>query len=79
LTNDARTATLPRGATESTACSPPVVDARVASPPCTVAVGEGGAVGDVRVPASPKIIDVDPISCKPGGADDLVKDQPQIE
>jgi hypothetical protein len=47
--------------------------------PCTVAVGEGGAVGDVRVPASPKIIDVDPISCKPGGADDLVKDQPQIE
>jgi hypothetical protein len=29
--------------------------------------------------ASPRIIDVDPISARPAGADDdLVKDQPQI-
>jgi hypothetical protein len=32
------------------------------------------------MPASPMIIDVDPISSRPGGADDdLVKDQPRID
>jgi hypothetical protein len=40
----------------------------------------GGAVGDVGTPASPRIIDVDPISSRPAGADDdRVKDQAQID
>jgi hypothetical protein len=43
-------------------------------------MGAGGVVGDVGTPASPRIIDVDPISSRPAGADDgLVKDQPQID
>jgi hypothetical protein len=31
------------------------------------------------MPASPGIVDVDPMKSRPGGADDLVKDQPQID
>jgi hypothetical protein len=53
---------------ESRATSPPVVEA-----------GEGATVGDVGAAVSPRIIDVDPISARPAVADDLVKDQPQID
>jgi hypothetical protein len=44
-------------------------------------VGEAGgaSVGGIRATTSPMIIDVDPISVVPGGAEDLVKDQPQID
>jgi hypothetical protein len=57
-----------------------VADSRLASPARAVDAGAGGAVGDVRTPASPGIIDMDPISSRPAGADnDLVKDQPQID
>jgi hypothetical protein len=51
----------------------------VASPPRVVEAGEGTSVGDVGVTTSPRIIDVDPISVRPAGAEDLVKDQPQID
>jgi hypothetical protein len=79
LADDAWTANPPRGAAESGATSPPVVDSRVASPPHAVEAGEGASCGDVRVATSTRIIDVDPISARPAGADDLVKDQPQID
>jgi hypothetical protein len=40
----------------------------------------GGAVGDIGTPASPRIIDVDPINARPGGVDNnLVKEQAQID
>jgi hypothetical protein len=51
----------------------------VASPLRAVEAGEGASVGDVKAMTSPRIIDVDPISARPAGADDLVKDQPQID
>jgi hypothetical protein len=34
---------------------------------------------DVGVKTSPRVIDVDPISAKPAGAEDLIRDQPQID
>jgi hypothetical protein len=74
LADDTRTATPPRGAAESRATSPPVADSRVVSPPRAVEVGEGPSVGDVGAATSPRIIEVDPISARPAGADDLVKD-----
>jgi hypothetical protein len=79
LADDTRTATPPRGAAESRAASPPVVDTRVASPPRVVEVGEGTSVGDVGATTSPRIIDVNPISARPAGAEDLIRDQPQID
>jgi hypothetical protein len=80
LTDDTRKATPPTGATENRATSPPVVGLRVASPPRADDAGAGGAVGDVGTPASPRIIDVNPISSRPGGAeDDLIKDQAWID
>jgi hypothetical protein len=42
-------------------------------------VGEGTSVGDVEATTSPRIIDVDPISARPAGAEDLIRDQPQID
>jgi hypothetical protein len=78
LADDARTATLPRGAVESRATSPPVVDSKVDTPPRVVEAG-GASSGDVGATTSPTIIDVDPISAVPGGAEDLVRDQPQID
>jgi hypothetical protein len=77
--DDVRTTTPPRGATESRETSMLVADLRVASPPRAVEAGEGSTVGDVGAAASPRIIDVDRISARPTGADDLVKDQPQID
>jgi hypothetical protein len=78
LADDARTATPPRGAVESRATSPPVADSKVETPPQVAEVG-GAYAGDVEVTTSPTIIDVDPISAVPGGAEDLVRDQPQID
>jgi hypothetical protein len=76
LVDDARTTTPPQGVAESRATSSPVADSRVACPPRAVEAGEGATVGDVRAATSPRIIDVDPVSCRPAGADDLVKDHP---
>jgi hypothetical protein len=78
LSDDVRTSTLPRGAVESRATSPPVVDSRVETPPCTVEAG-GASGGDIGAMTSPRVIDVDPISAVPGGAEDLVRDHPQID
>jgi hypothetical protein len=78
LADDARTATPPRGAVKSWATSPPVVDSRVETPPRVFEAG-GGSAGDVGATTSPTIIDVDPISAVLGGAEDLVRDQPQID
>jgi hypothetical protein len=79
LADDVHTATLPRGAVESRTTSPPVADSRVATPPCVVDARGVTSVGDIRVTTSPTIFDIDPISAVPGGAEDLVKDQPQID
>jgi hypothetical protein len=78
LVDDARTATTPRGAVESRAISPPMAAARVEIPPWVVEV-EGASAGDVGATTSPMIIDVDPINAVPSGAEDLVRDQPQID
>jgi hypothetical protein len=64
LTDDARTATSPPGAAEKRAISPPVVNSGVASPSRAGDAGAGGVVGDVGMPASPRIIDVDPIGSR---------------
>jgi hypothetical protein len=73
LADDARTATPPRGAVESRATSPPVVATRVEAPPHTADAGSASA-GDVAATTSPTIINADPISVVPGGAEDLVRD-----
>jgi hypothetical protein len=78
LADDAQTATPPRGAAESMVASPPVENTWVASPPRVVEAGEGTSVGDVGATTSPKIINVDPISARPAGAEYLIKDEPQI-
>jgi hypothetical protein len=78
LTDDARTATPPRGEVESRATSLPMAGSGVESLPCAVEVG-GAYGGDVRATTSPTIVDIDPISAVPGGAKELVRDQPQID
>jgi hypothetical protein len=78
LADNARTATLPRGAAKGRATSPPVADARVDTPLHTTDAG-GASAGDVVATASPAVIDVDPISAVASGADDLVREQPQID
>jgi hypothetical protein len=78
LADDARIATPPRGAVESRATSPPVAAARLETPPRTADAG-GASAGDIGAMTSPTIIDVDPISAVPGGVEDLVRDQPQID
>jgi hypothetical protein len=40
---------------------------------------QGASAGDVGAIASQTIIDADPISVFPSGAEDLVRDQPQID
>jgi hypothetical protein len=85
LADDARTATPPRGAVETVVTSPPVASTRVEIPPrAAEAVGAsagdiGASARDVGATTSPTIIDVDPIRAVPGGAEDLVRDQPQID
>jgi hypothetical protein len=39
----------------------------------------GASAGDVGATTSPMIIDADPISAVPDEAEDLVRDQPQID
>jgi hypothetical protein len=48
------------------------------SPPRT-AEGVRTSAGDVGVTTSPTIIEIDPIRSVPGGDEDLVEDQPQID
>jgi hypothetical protein len=78
LADDACTATPTRGAVESRATSPPVAAATLETPSRTADAG-GACSGDVGATTSPTIIDVDPISAVPSGAEDLVRDQPQID
>jgi hypothetical protein len=78
LADDARTAALPQGVVENVVTLPPVVDARVGTPP-RVAVVVGTSAGDVGATTSPTIIDTDPIKTVPCGGEDLVGDQPQID
>jgi hypothetical protein len=79
LADDTHIATPPWGAVESRATSPPVVDARVETPPRVADAGDATSTGDVEATTSPTIIDVDPISARPAGAEGLVRDQPQID
>jgi hypothetical protein len=78
LEDDARTITPPRGAVENVVTSPPMADTRVDTPP-RAAEAVGASTGDVGTTTSTTIIDVDPIRAVPGGAEDLVRDQPQID
>jgi hypothetical protein len=78
LVHDARTATPPWGAAEGKVTSPPVADPVVNTPPRAADAG-GASAGDVGAMTSPAVIDVNPISVVPGGAEDLVRDQPQID
>jgi hypothetical protein len=55
-----------------------VSDARVGTPPRAADAG-GASSRDVGATASPTIIDADHISAVPGGAEDLVRDHPQID
>jgi hypothetical protein len=76
LPDDAWTASPLRGEAKSRAASPPVADSRVESPPRAVEAGGGASAGDVGETTSPRVIDVDPISARPVGVEDLIKDQP---
>jgi hypothetical protein len=59
---------------------PSDADSRTATPPPAADAGAQGVVGDVGTSSSPWVIDVDPISVMPGGAEeDLVRDQAQID
>jgi hypothetical protein len=80
LVDDARTATPPPATDERVATPPPTADSRTVTPLRGDEAGAGGALGDVGTSASPRIINVDPISARPGGVDeDLVRDQAQID
>jgi hypothetical protein len=78
LADDVCTATPPLGAVESRVTSLLVADSRVDAPPHAGEVG-GASAGAVGATTSPRVIDVDPINARPTGAEDLVKDQPQID
>jgi hypothetical protein len=51
----------------------------VEAPPRIADAAGATSTGDVRPTTSPTIIDIDPISAGPVGAEDLVRDQPQID
>jgi hypothetical protein len=75
LADDTGTATLAPAAGERRTTPPPVANPGTGSPPHAGDVGAGGAVGDIGTSTYKRIIDVDPISTRPAGADDnLVKD-----
>jgi hypothetical protein len=76
--DDAHTTTPPRGVAKGVATSPLVTDMRAGSPLRT-AEGVGTSAGEVGAMTSPTIIDVDPIRTVPGGTEDVVGDQPQID
>jgi hypothetical protein len=77
LADDARTATPPRGAAESRETSPLVADSNVEIPPRAIEVVGASSIGDVGETTPPGVIDVDLINTQP--AEDLVRDQPQID
>jgi hypothetical protein len=79
LSSDERTATPPRGVVESRVTSLPVAAARVETPPRAADEAGGASAGGVRATTSPTVIDVNPIGAVPGGAEDLVRDQLQID
>jgi hypothetical protein len=80
LADDVGTATPPLATGERVATPPVATDSRTATTPRGGEAGEGGALGDVGTPASPRIIDVDPISARPSGVEeDLVRDLAQID
>jgi hypothetical protein len=85
LADDVCTATPPWGAVETVVTSPPVAGTTVETPPRVAEVvgasaGDVGVTtGDAGVTTSPTIIDVDPIRAVSGRAEDLVRDQPQID
>jgi hypothetical protein len=79
LADDVCTPTPPRVAVESRATSPPVMVVRVETPPRTVDEAGGASARGAGATTSPTVIDVDPISAVPGGAEHLVRDQPQID
>jgi hypothetical protein len=79
LVDDAQTASPPQEAVGSRAASPPVPDSRVESPPHTAEAGGVTSAGDIGEVTPPRVIDVDPISARPAGAEDLARDQPQID
>jgi hypothetical protein len=54
-----------------------VADSNVEIPPRAVEVVGATSVGDVGATTPPGIIDIDPINAQP--AEDLVRDQPQID
>jgi hypothetical protein len=78
LADDARTATPTQEVVEGVVVSPPVADTRAGSP-SRAAEGVGTSAGDVGATISPTIVDIDPIRTVPGGAEDVVADQPQID
>jgi hypothetical protein len=78
LADDARTATPTQGVVEGVMVSPPVADTRAGSP-SRAAEGIGTSAGDVEAMTSPTIVDIDAIRTVPGGAEDVVADQPQID
>jgi hypothetical protein len=80
LADDARTET-PSPAVDSRMETPlPTADVRTATPPLGADATAQGPVGDIGASTPPPIIDVDPISATPTGADeDLVRDRAQIE
>jgi hypothetical protein len=79
LADDVHTSTPPQGAVGSRVTSPLVADSRVETPPRVADAGGATSTGDVGATTSPTIIDADPISARPVGAKDLVRDQPQID
>jgi hypothetical protein len=79
LVDDAQTASPPLEAVGSRAASPPVPDSRVESPSRTVEAGGVTSAGDIRAVTPLGVIDVDPISTRPTGAQDLIRGQPQID
>jgi hypothetical protein len=78
VADDACTATPTRGMAEGLTTSPPVTDTRSGSSLHT-AEGVETSAGEVGAATSPTVVDVDPIRAVPGGAKDVVGDQPQID
>jgi hypothetical protein len=75
LADNVGTATPPLAAGEKRTTPPSTADSRTVSPPCADDAGAGGGIGSVGVSPPLKVINMDPISARPGGVDDdLVKD-----
>jgi hypothetical protein len=79
LADDAQTASPPQETVGSRAASPPASDSRVESPPHAVEAGVVTSAGDIEVTTPSGVIDVYPISARPAGTEDQIRDQPQID